>query len=88
MSGVSTPAQHLAFAQAIHDLRHERGLSQEELALRSGIDRSHMGRIERGVQNPRLATIFKVSKGLGVPASSVFAHSERVMEARARRSEP
>jgi len=37
--------------QAIRQVRKERGLSQEELALRAGIDRSYMGSVERGEQN-------------------------------------
>lgn len=38
-------------------LRVERGFSQERLALTSGIDRSYLGRIERGSENVTVGTL-------------------------------
>jgi transcriptional regulator with XRE-family HTH domain len=40
------------------------GLSQEELAFRAEIDRTYISQIERGVSNPSLLVIFKISKVL------------------------
>jgi transcriptional regulator with XRE-family HTH domain len=40
-----SPSQ--AFGKAVSELRGERGLSQEDAALRSGIDRAYFGHIER-----------------------------------------
>jgi transcriptional regulator with XRE-family HTH domain len=41
-------ADHQAFGRTIRELREERGISQEELAHRCGLDRSYMGATERG----------------------------------------
>ena len=42
------------------------GLSQEKLAFEAGIDRTYVSQIERGVCNPSLEVLTKVSKVLGV----------------------
>lgn len=42
------------------------GLSQEQLALDAGIDRTYVSQIERSVCNPSLEVLVKVSKVLGV----------------------
>jgi ribosome-binding protein aMBF1 (putative translation factor) len=39
-------------------LRTERGIAQESLAHLAGIERSHMGKVERGEHMPTLAIIF------------------------------
>ncbi|MDX6699546.1 MAG: hypothetical protein QOE65_2943 [Solirubrobacteraceae bacterium] len=63
-------AAHVTFGQAIRELREERGISQEELAYRSGLDRSYMGGVERGERNVSLKNIFRVAEGLGRPSMS------------------
>ncbi len=55
-----------AFGKHLRKLREERNLSQEELANRSGIAFSQIGRFERGVRSPTLSTLKALSKGLGV----------------------
>ena len=52
-------------------LRREQGLSQEELAHRSGIHRTFVSQIERAVKNVTLVTIDKVAQGLGVPLTKL-----------------
>ena len=42
------------------------GLSQERLAFEAGIDRTYVSQIERGVCNPSLEVLVKVSKVLKV----------------------
>ena len=67
---------HLAFGGAIRQLRHEREISQEELALRAGIQRSYLGGIERGERNPSLANIVKIATTLNVPPSEILRRAE------------
>ena len=53
-----------AFGAAVRALRMERGIAQESLAHQAGIERSHMGKIERGEHMPTLAIIFKIAGAL------------------------
>jgi transcriptional regulator with XRE-family HTH domain len=55
------------FAANLRRIRHEKGLSQEELAHESEVDRAHVSKIERGVTYVGLEIIGKFSKILGVP---------------------
>lgn len=41
-------------------------MSQEELALRAGIDRSYMGSVERGEQNIGVMHLVAIAEALGV----------------------
>lgn len=70
---------HLTFGRAVRELREERGLSQEQLALNSGLDRSYVGGIERGERNPSLANVLKLAAALGVQASEIHAVAERAV---------
>ncbi|KAB0514763.1 helix-turn-helix transcriptional regulator, partial [Xanthomonas cissicola] len=54
----------IAFGKAVRAARVARQISQEELATRAGIERSHMGKIERGQHMPTLALILRVSIAL------------------------
>ena len=57
---------------AILTRRHEAALSQEALADASGIDRSHMGKIERGERNVTLLNVLKIAQALGCTASELL----------------
>jgi DNA-binding XRE family transcriptional regulator len=50
----------------LQKLRAGAGLSQAELAKRSGLDRVTIARIELGEHSPRYATLLALAKGLGV----------------------
>ncbi|WP_160725034.1 helix-turn-helix domain-containing protein [Bacillus sp. USDA818B3_A] len=47
-------------------LRKAKGMSQEKLALDSGLDRSFYGEIERNEKTPSLDTTFRIAWGLGM----------------------
>jgi len=53
-------------------LRKERGWSQEQLALESGIARSYLGGIERGQRNIALLNICKLADMLGIEPSELM----------------
>lgn len=53
-------------------LRVERGLSQERLALEAAIDRSYVGRVERGSENVTVAALEALTQVLGVHVSALF----------------
>jgi transcriptional regulator with XRE-family HTH domain len=47
-----------------------------ELARRVGITPSHLSKIERGLANPSVGTLWTVSDELGVPVAAMFAGEE------------
>ena len=47
-------------------LRREKGWSQEDLAFESGLHRTYVSGIERGVRNPTVMIIEKLAKTFGV----------------------
>lgn len=51
-------------------------LSQEELADYAGIDRSHMGKIERGERNVTLLNILRIAEAMHCKPSSLLADAE------------
>lgn len=56
----------------MRNARKAAGLSQEALADAAEIDRSHMGKIERGERNVSVLNILKIAAALGCPASAIF----------------
>lgn len=58
---------------AIRAARKDCGLSQEALADAAGIDRSHMGKIERGERNVSVLNVARVAEALGVTIASLMA---------------
>lgn len=62
----------VALGREVRRLRKERGLSQEELADRSGLHTNYIGGIERGERNVGVKALFKIARGLNVSASSLL----------------
>lgn len=57
------------------NVRHARkalGVSQEELGLEIGIDRTYISGIERGVRNPSLDVIIKLSEHLNISPAQLL----------------
>lgn len=65
----------VAFGASVREARKERGISQEELAWRSGVDRSYMSSIERGEQNVGLMSMHRVAEALGVTLSELVLNA-------------
>ncbi len=53
-------------ARQLYQLRDERGISPEELAVRSGVSRAMIYRIEAGQASPTAVVLNKLAIGLGV----------------------
>lgn len=62
----------LRVGDAIRARRKARGLSQEALADAAGVDRSHMGKIERGERNVTTLRLVEIARALGVTVASLF----------------
>jgi transcriptional regulator with XRE-family HTH domain len=70
-----------AFGAAVRALRMERGIAQESLAHLAAIERSHMGKIERGEHMPTLAIIFKIAGALGCSTALLMSEAENQLAA-------
>jgi transcriptional regulator with XRE-family HTH domain len=55
-----------AISLNIKKCRKAKGISQEKLALVSGIDRSYMSEIERCLANPSIEALLRISNALEV----------------------
>ncbi len=66
------PQYRRLLGERIRKLRAQRRWSQEEFADICGINRSYMGRIERGELNLTLDSLEKVAKGLGTTVSALL----------------
>src|SRR5207237_18538 len=75
-----TPEQ--AFGRAVQALRRERGLSQERLAFESGLHRTYISLLERGLRSPKLGTIYRLAAVLAVAPSELVQRAEAVASAR------
>ena len=53
--------------------RKARALSEEALADAAGIDRSHMGKIERGERNVTLLNVARIANAMGCTPSDLLA---------------
>ena len=60
-----------AFGAAVRRRRRELGWSQEELAVQSGLDRTYVSGIERGVRNPTLLSMGRLAAALDVQLSEL-----------------
>ena len=67
-----------ALGAAVRDLRGRRGISQEHLADLSGMHRTYVGGIERGVRNPSFKNIRRLADALEVRPSELLLRAEEL----------
>ena len=60
------------FGKNVSKLRKNQDLSQEQLAHKSGLHRTHIGMIERAERNITLLNIEKLAKGLEISIDELF----------------
>lgn len=66
-----------AFGMAVRAFRIEREIAQETLAHLAGIERSHIGKIERGEHMPTLVIILRIAEALNCEAARLIAETEK-----------
>ena len=71
------PALQTSFGTILRQLRVEKGLSQEALALESGLDRTFVSMLERGLRQPTLSSLFALAEALQIPASRIVKLTEK-----------
>ena len=60
----------------IRAIRKRSGLSQEALAALSGMERSNLGKIERGENNLSLLNLIRIADALGQKAYSILSDAD------------
>lgn len=53
-------------------LRREKRWSQEKLAFKSGIHRTYVSGLERGIRNPTITVVQKLANALKVPFGALL----------------
>jgi len=61
-----------SFGERVRELRRQKGLSQNSLAARAGLDRTYLSEIERGRKNLSLVKIVKIATALDVEVTDLF----------------
>jgi len=59
-------------ALEIKALRKERGWTQSALARKAGVSAGHIARLETMRHDPKLSTLVKLAKALGVPVTELL----------------
>jgi transcriptional regulator with XRE-family HTH domain len=71
-----TPTQEARIKEAmgarLKELRLQKTLSQESLALACGLDRTYIGGVERGERNISLINIYKVATALQISPGALL----------------
>ena len=70
MAGITAVSKKVG--RKIKQVRKEKNITQEDLALNSGLNRAYIGYIERGERNPSTDTISRIAKSLRVPLKELF----------------
>jgi ribosome-binding protein aMBF1 (putative translation factor) len=58
--------------QAMIDARKQSGLTQKELAERTGINQADISKLENGTANPSIRTLRRLADGMGMKMKLVF----------------
>jgi transcriptional regulator with XRE-family HTH domain len=65
----------IALGTAIRRIRIENDISQEKLALLAEVDRSYVGRVERGDNNVAVLTLSRLTNALGISMQELMAQA-------------
>ncbi len=82
--GNRSPEQ--AFGVTLRKIRSRRGLSQQQLADKSGYHRTYVGLLERGQKSPSLRTLFNIAETLQVRPSDILVSVERIVSRTEKKS--
>jgi transcriptional regulator with XRE-family HTH domain len=65
-----------AVGVVVRELREQAGHSQERLSSECGFDRTYISRVERGIINPTVSRLWRISDVLSAPLSQVVKRME------------
>lgn len=73
------PESARAFGAVLRQYRTKNGVSQEALAHLASMERAHIGRIERGENQPSLWIVLKLASALNCDPGSLVNETELLM---------
>jgi transcriptional regulator with XRE-family HTH domain len=63
------------FGRQLQQLRTRCGLTQEQLAVKAGVARVYVAKLEQGEHDPTLSTLVRLAKTLRVPVTELLGES-------------
>ncbi|MFN8657051.1 MAG: helix-turn-helix transcriptional regulator [Candidatus Obscuribacterales bacterium] len=81
----ATPAKkhehlYVCLGKVISDRRKKLGLSQEELAADSGVDRAFLSNVETGKRNPSIGSVASIAQGMKMRLSRLVSKCEQCQD--------
>lgn len=70
----TSPWLNEVFGAELRRVRKAANLTQEELAFRTGLDRTYISLLERGLKSPTLTTFFRLCQELDQKPDIFIAH--------------
>jgi len=67
----------LLFGQNVKKVREQKGWSQDRLSEETGLHRTYISGIERGVRNPTIKIVQQLATALGVEIQDLFIDSNK-----------
>lgn len=67
----------IEFGIVLRAYRKQKGISQENLALKCGLDRTYISLLERGLRQPTISTLFKIADVLEIAPSQLIQEIEK-----------
>lgn len=58
--------------QSVRYLRMKKGISQEELAFRTGLNMNSISTMERGLNNVKIKTLYRIAEALDVKIEEIL----------------
>jgi transcriptional regulator with XRE-family HTH domain len=65
-----------AFGDEMRKARSKKGMSQMDLYKATGLDRTFISDLERGIQAPSIRTIFRAARGIGIEPESLIERTK------------
>lgn len=65
----------VALGEALRRIRKAKSISQERLALLAEVDRSYVGRVERGDNNVAVLTLIRLVSALDISVATLMEHA-------------
>jgi len=66
------------FGEKVRSYRGKFGITQEELGFRSGLDRTYISGIERGLRNPSISSAPRIAEAIGVPLVELLSKPQKI----------